>query len=212
MRRYTQSLLFSLLIVAISIGSSSAQDYSVGLKVGVSSTTFSGTSDTPLSWRSALAGGFVFGASFGDFVKIQPEMIYTVKGATAENVTILGEPTNLDAIFSIAYIDLPLLLHLYPVQRRNIYPKIFAGPMYSYQLEASVETIEPGGNSQTESDESVDGSDYGFVVGAGIDFDYRGERVTFDARYLFGQSNIRSSRPDAPLHNRGLLFLLGVAF
>lgn len=212
MRHIISVFFFSLVFGLTGYSSAHAQDYSAGLKIGVSTTTFSGNSLNELKWRSAFAGGFVFGAAFGDMFKIQPEAIYTVKGASIENVVIDDEPTRLDAVFSIAYIDIPVLLHFYPVEYNSIYPKIFIGPMLSYQLDAQVKTIEPGGASQTESDDTVDGSDYGIVIGGGVDFDFRGERITFDARYLFGQSNIRSSRPDAPLNNRGVVVMMGVSF
>lgn len=211
MRHIIKVFLLFLVLTLVDNRSASGQDYYAGLKIGVSTTTFSGTSINELDWRSAFAGGFIFGASFGDYLKVQPEAIYTVKGASISNVIIDDVPTELDAVFSIAYLDLPVLLHIYPVQSRRFYPKVFAGPLLSYQLDARVKTIEPNGTSQSETDDSVDDIDYGVVLGAGVDFNFRGERVTFDARYLLGTSNIRSSRPDAPLNNRGVMVMVGVS-
>jgi hypothetical protein len=189
------------------------QEYTAGIKVGVSTTTLSGTSDTELTWRSAFAGGFVFGAKFFNSIAIQPEIIYVVKGASTDNIFQAGEPTGLKGVFSFSYVDVPLLVSFSPLQRSRVYPKVFAGPFLSYQLDASLEQIEPvSGNSSTESVDTIHDTDFGLVVGTGADFDIRGERVTFDVRYVWGRNNIRQNVPDSPLYNRSILFLVGVSF
>lgn len=191
----------------------SGQEYSVGLKIGVSTTTLSGDSDTELEWRSAFAGGFVFSAQVLDIVTIQPELIYTVKGASTDNIFQSGEPTGLEGVFSFSYLDFPLLVSLSPYQRSSIYPKVFAGPHFSYQLDASIEQTSPTtGNSQSEPVDTIPDTDYGFVVGAGADFDIRGERATFDVRYVWSRNNVRPNVEDRPLYNRGVLVMLGVSF
>ncbi|NND71655.1 MAG: PorT family protein [Rhodothermales bacterium] len=193
--------------------SSVGQDYSVGLKIGVSGNTLSGSSDTELRWRSAFSGGFSFNARFFNSIAVQPELIYVVKGAKTDNIFQSGEPTGFEGIFSFSYLDFPVLLMLTPQTRTRIHPKVFAGPHLSYQLDASIEQIDPNsGNSASESVDTIPDTDLGLVFGGGADVEIRGELVTFDIRYIWSKKNLRPNVPDNPLYNRGILFLVGVSF
>lgn len=199
-------------IIVLSTQPASAQRINGGLKAGISSTTFVGQADTQFNPRQAFSAGVSFGVQLTPFLLVQPEVLYVIKGADADNIILEGEETNLEATFSLAYLEIPILLVFRPRVSSNTHLRLFAGPSVGSNLDSRVETRNPvTGSVLRESDSSITDYDYGAVFGAGVDRSAFGEVITVDLRWLLGVPDIRD-RPDAPLRNRGLLLMFGVSF
>jgi opacity protein-like surface antigen len=108
--------ILSLALLAGAAGVANAQTgIKVGLKGGFNGSTFSGTNSKGSEYKAGFAaGGFVnFGVS--DNFSIQPEFLYSQKGASVDNYS--GTTANGAAIASgttlkstLGYLDVPIML------------------------------------------------------------------------------------------------------
>lgn len=199
-------ILSALLLLLLPSFSVQAQQWTGTLKVGAVASTLSGDTDTSFDPRVGWAGGGGLGYDFGTGLIIMPELLYALQGAHADDQ--VGE-VPVRVRLTVSYAQIPLLI-MYRFQgRRPIYPKIFAGPMWSYKLDAR-ERIRARDGEINQENASIQSTDYGVVAGAGVETDWDVQRLTFEVRGFWGLSNVREAEP--ALHNRGLAFLFGLTF
>jgi hypothetical protein len=212
-----QRLLFSLVLAAslFMVIPVAAQQYIGAIKFGGTVTNLSGDTDTAFDPRTGLTGGVAVGYDFGNGFLVQPEILYVRKGAYADTFveSFDGDiivPIPVRARFDLTYLEVPLLA-VYRFEGRGLEPKIFAGPYVAYKLNALVE-LRPlaGGPSQSEQDDTVENFDFGGVAGVGTDFFVSGQRLSIDARAMFGQGNVRQAEP--PLKLVGGVLMIGIVF
>lgn len=118
-------------------------DNHFGVKVGGSLTNFVGSDvSSSISNKIGFHGGFVANIALGDRLSVQPELLYSMKGAKDE-VSFGG--TTFKATQTLHYIELPILL-------KAKFNQFFveAGPQAGVLFDASVKT-EGGSSSATES-------------------------------------------------------------
>lgn len=191
----------------------SAAQWHGHIKIGVTGSTLRGDADSDFSPIVRFSGGAAFSYEFRNGFYLQPEFLYTVKGGSTESVIEIdgvSEGVPVDATFDLTYLEIPLLL-VYRFDRPGIRPRIFAGPTYSYKLDAQVTWRSPeGGPSFTDEDTSVSGSDFGFTIGAGFDMDVGSEILELGLRTSIGLSNARSVKPE--LNNTSLALYAGMSF
>jgi len=188
-----------------------AQELQFELKTGMLVSTLSGESAAESNFdpRTGLSGGFAVRYQRYSGLGIQAEMLYLGKGSYADGL-IDGIPVR--ARFDLTYIEIPILLSYRMDLRTRFSPRFFAGPSFSRNIDALITYRARGSQTEfTEEDTSVEGTDFGYVAGVGFEFDLGGERVFFETRGLFGQSNVRE-RDDFPLYNRSVGFLFGITF
>ena len=159
-----------------------------GIKVGVNLATASGSDATPpagvtKSMRVGLAlGGFV-GIGAGPLT-IQPEVLYSMKGVVykATFFGITGTSTE-----QLNYLDIPILVK-YDLAPAPTKISIYAGPSLGILLSAN-EKFEVTGLGSTTADikDSVNSTDIGIVVGAGVGL---AGGISIDARYQVGLSSV----------------------
>ncbi len=221
--RFMPSFLGFVLLVCPGICHEAAgQGMRPEFKLGVAASTIRGSSNTDFSVRSGFAGGVGLTFELIGGWRIQPEILYVVKGANADFVFdnstgILGTGTSdgtgvpVHATFDLTYLEIPVLL-VYAFQLPGrITPKIFAGPSFSSKLDARVRFKAVGGSiEQEETDDSVQDFDAGAVVGAGIELTLGAQRLSLGARGTFGFSNARNQTP--ALHNTSYIFFAGISF
>tara|TARA_B100000795_G_scaffold162168_1_gene121845 strand:- start:2074 stop:2661 length:588 start_codon:yes stop_codon:yes gene_type:complete len=175
-----KTIYITIALMISSIISLNAQDRknkaTVGVKGGynVSSVSFDGTSET------AKLHGFhigVYGESyFGKYFSIQPEIIYSQQG-----YKIIDE--NGTYTQKLDYINVPLMLKLYPVKSFFIE----AGPQIGFSI-SHKETFDSGFILYDTSDEFEPSNfDWGVNLGAGFKSD---GGISLGARYHVGQNDI----------------------
>ena len=203
-------LILTLLYFAVSAPPASAQEWTGALKLGGIVSTFSGDTDTTFDPRLGWAGGGALGYDFGTGLVILPELLYVVQGAHFDDVV---QDANLPVRveFSISYAQLPLLI-MYRFERRGtLNPKIYAGPMVGYKLDATRQLrAQDGGPTFTEEDPSIQNTDYGVVAGAGIERNWDVQRLSVEVRGLWGLTNLRDVEP--ALYHRGVALMVGITF
>ena len=172
---------FFILMLWIFSSTSNAQlGISKGLIGGLNIASFSGADvSSDMKSMTAYAAGLYVEINIPGPLSIEPEVLYSIKGAKAD----LSRYTITD---TYTYVDVPVLLKYFlpiPVVRTYLY----AGPSYSILLSAKVKTEGSGvTNSEVDVKDATTANDIGAVVGLGVGF--AGLRV--DARYNFGLSTL----------------------
>jgi hypothetical protein len=194
-----KTIYITIALMITSIISLSAQDRknkaTAGIKGGynVSSVSFDGTSET------AKLHGFhigVYGESYiGKYVSIQPEILYSKQGYKI--IDDNGTYTQ-----KLDYINIPLMLKLYPVKSFFLE----AGPQIGFSI-SHKETFDSGFVLYDTSKEFEPSNfDWGINLGAGFKSD---AGVSLGARYHIGQNDIYDQ--DKP-KNRVWQIYLGFEF
>ena len=126
-----KKLILLMVILTVMINNSKAQNSgtSFGLKIG---TNYSNQYDSKggeftASSKLGFAAGAFLALPIGDFIGIQPEILFSQKGFKATG-SVLGSPYDLTRTTS--YIDVPLMLAIKPISALTI----VLGPQYSYLL------------------------------------------------------------------------------
>lgn len=194
-----KTIYLTTALIIISIFSLKAQDRknkaTAGIKGGynLSSVSFNGTSET-----SKLHGFHVgiYGESYiGKFLSIQPEILYSQQGYKIEDDS--GTYTQ-----KLDYINVPLMLKLYPIKSFFLE----AGPQIGFSI-SHKETFDAGFILyDTNKEFEPSNFDWGVNLGAGFKSD---AGVSLGARYHIGESDIYDE--DKP-KNRVLQIYLGFEF
>jgi len=197
-----------------------AQQWTGALKMGGTVTRFSGetvSEDTNFEPRTGLAGGAAIGYDFGNGFAPQLEFLYVRKGAYFDADIQVGETlVPLRIRSDITYLEVPLLL-LYRFETGGyVHPKLFAGPMIAFRLNARIQLRTRGSDiTQAEDDNSLEDRDFGAVAGGGVEFDLSGQRLSVEARVALGMADITKPDPDfgdVKRHNQGIEILVGFVF
>src|SRR5690606_1082296 len=131
------------------------QTWSPHLSIGLSSATYSGETDNDFGYRSTMAGGAGVTANLTEVFGVRAEVLYVIRGAVATNAIIDGQPTELEAQFSVAYLDIPVLLVARMPGSSAFSPYVFGGGSYGRNLEAQLTLISPTGAKVQHADDSI---------------------------------------------------------
>lgn len=181
--------LFTVIIALVfSVSAIQAQVDSAaqfGIKGGVNfSNMYTDDVDDENVLTSFNAGVFV-NLPVSDLFSIQPEVLYSRKGAelTYDNAFATGS-----AKFNLNYIEVPVLLKINVSENFNIH----AGPYFAYLIDSKI-TNQGDGVFDFETDidnDDLNKFDAGIAAGIGFDFDSFG----IGARYNYGLSPIGKER------------------
>jgi hypothetical protein len=164
----------------------------LGIKGGANIANVNGDfTETIADWKSSVGfcAGIFIELNFGRILTIQPEVLYTMKGADAGTGKLKFD-----------YIEIPILLKI-RIPTGSVHPFIFAGPAFGFNLKAVLDGIEIS---------DMPKADYGAVLGGGLQL---GRSLHIDARYTMGLQKL--AIPDLEtidLKNGVLSVTLGLAF
>jgi len=188
------------------------QTWSPHLSIGLSSATYVGETDNEFGYRSTMAGGGGVTMNLTPVIGIRAEVLYIIRGAVAENAVIDGEPTELEARFSVAYVDIPVLVVAQLPLASRVSPYVFGGGAYARNVDAQLTLISPSNDKIQQDDSSIGMNELSLVGGAGLSMSVATQKLFVEARFAGGLSNVRPDREDAPFKNRSFLFVAGVRF
>ncbi len=161
-----------------------------GLKFGVKGgVNFSNLYTDNVEDNNVLTGfnaGVFTKLSITESLAIQPELLYTTKGAELKynNAFVNGTST-----FRLNYLELPVLLVINLTDNFNVH----AGPYFSYLLDGKVTNDSQGTLFDIENNiknEDYNKFDTGLSVGVGFDADQLG----FGVRYNYGLQKVGKER------------------
>ncbi|WP_109299153.1 porin family protein [Aquimarina sp. AU474] len=175
MNKIVLFLLTSIFITAVS----QAQEIKFGVKGGLNLSTLSGDSPN-ISGRTSFHGGAVLEVKFNDKFALQPELLYSEQGASAEN----GQLVNIETKLRLNYINIPILAKYYLTKGLSVE----AGPQLGILIDAGVQdTID--GVLQGEEDAKDQFKNIDFSFGFGLGYNLTQHFFT-QARYNVGLSNV----------------------
>ncbi len=199
---YALALFMMTSFEIVSAQSSTVVGPEFGIKGGVNmSNLYSDDVDDNNALWGFNAGVF---AAFpiADNIFIQPEILYTTKGAELEyNSDILSGTSK----FKLGYVEVPLLVRFNLTENFNIH----VGGYASYLVNAKVSNDTEGGDG-LDFEEDLDADDFerfdaGLSAGVGVDFN----PISIGLRYNYGLTPIGKERdgvtfPDAKNSNLSL--------
>jgi hypothetical protein len=199
-----QKILATGVAVAV-LALPAAADMRFGIKAGANVANVNGGFTGNVSdWKTMVGfcGGVFLEFNLGKLLTIQPEVLYTMKGAdaTIDEGTITGTGK-----LRFDYLEIPMLLKV-RIPTGDVHPFVFAGPAVGFNLKATFEDI-TGGSTDVSSGNSVEWS---AIFGGGLQL---GRSFHIDVRYTMGLEKLEV--PDlgaVDLKNGVLSATLGLAF
>lgn len=208
-----RTLPFSIIgmIVLASSPAFALQDspLSLGPKVGLNYSDLTGDVSDEVGYKLGFAGGAFLAYAFGDWFTLQPEVLYSQKGAKATQERLGEERTQ---TVSLDYVEIPVLAVLTIPTQSILTPKVFAGPAFGFLI--SAEDKREVNGVEVRREDIKDGlKDYevGIVFGGGLDVKVGPGAITTDLRYNFGVTNI-ADVGDSSVKNGVFSFMVGYAF
>jgi hypothetical protein len=226
MKHLFKTLLFAMVIFVIS-QPASAQLMGIGVKGGVNFSNISGSFFVEdedieigdLKYKTGLILGASYNIPLLPTVSFQPEILYASKGGKfEESISFEGESLNFEGSIDLTYIEVPLLVKLH-LPTPGMIPNFYLGPAIGFRSAAKAKFEYSGSfmgipfSESFEEDikEEVKSTDFGLVLGAGIEFPLTAFNLTADLRYTMGLSSIAEDE-DLDLKNKAITFMIGVVF
>lgn len=101
-----KKLILSLAVLTAAAGAANAQTgIKVGLKGGFNGSTFSGTDSKGSEYKAGFAAGALVNFGVSDNFSIQPEFLYSQKGASIDNYLV----NNNTFKSTLGYLDIPIM-------------------------------------------------------------------------------------------------------
>lgn len=151
------------------------------------------------------AGGFV-AVRFAGGLSIQPEVLFTQKGARFD----VGESgMTADVKFKADFLDVPVLAR-YTVGK-GVRGYVFGGPSFDFRLNATVDSDILGESEEQDISEDLEAFEFALVFGGGIELG----PILLEARWSEGLTDIAKPDPDGPpgdVKTRTYLLLFGFRF
>ena len=185
----------------------------MGVKAGVNLSRLAGAEDSESV--TGLGAGAYLGFGLGDRLAVQIEANYAVRGGAGVRVgaDALDESAPPSDV-RLSYIEVPLLLRAgYPGER--LLPSVFIGPYAGFLLSCRLE-LEDGSEGDCDDESRASwfndrGTEYGLMVGGGLDWAIGESTVFVDARYALGLFSIQGGDDTMDLRNGGLTLTGGFA-
>jgi hypothetical protein len=186
--------------VLTTAGTASGQDMRFGVRGGANIATVQNDADggsQEFGSRTGVAAGVFFAVPLG-WVRLQPEVLYTSKGAALDL-------RGIESTLVLDYLEVPVLVR-WPVAPR-VY--VAAGPAVAWRLKARSRTKFSGATEEVDVADSVKRYDAGVTGAVGIEFG----RLVVDGRYTHGLLDIDTdTSDDVSVRNRAITITAGIAF
>lgn len=170
MKKLLSSICIIALFTAYSLPAAQAQSpVNFGLRAGLNFANFNDAGDFEADSRTGfMVGGYLNFKVPMSPVSIQPEAIYTQKGAESGGSTI-----------KLDYIEIPALVK-FSFAPGPVTPRVYFGPYVGFVLNSKID----GGGASVDIDNAQ--TDFGGVVGGELDFNLGVTKLNAGVRYGFG--------------------------
>lgn len=168
----------------------------LGIKGGANFATINNTSGAETK-TGVLAGMYIRIALPASPMAIQPELLFAQYGANAEGS---------DAFFTLDYIQFPVLFKFgFGIPAAPVRPNVFFGPYMGFNTKAKAED---GSGNSLDRDDAVRDTDFGIVVGAGLDV----SKFRLGLRYTAGLTNLYEDNIEDGEKNGAIALTVGIGF
>ncbi len=219
MKRLIVAVVALVAVFALSSASVYAvEGLSAGAKAGLNIATLYGSDVEDAKMKIGAAfGGFV-NYSINDNIAVQPELLFSMKGAKSEfEEEILGVKFSMKETMKLSYLEIPILAKVSIPMEGKVKPVLLIGPSLGILLSAKdkIEMEAAGVSASAEVDikEIIKPIDFGLVFGGGVDVAELGPgNLTVDARYTLGLTSIDDSGLDLSMKNGVISVMAGYSF
>jgi hypothetical protein len=170
-------------------------------------------------YRHSFGGGLLMFFPVTESFGMQQEFLYVQKGSR-EDIELKGRDINTHTEYDLNYFEIPIVIRLTFADLQSFKLYITSGFALSillngeYRLSGIAEVNGvPISFSDTNKINGVDIFDYGFLYGAGVDFEILEKQCFFEYRFTIGwnilQMPTAEGEDPAPLRNQDYLFTVG---
>jgi hypothetical protein len=193
------SFVVLVLCGTLPLGSSAAAAKALmaGIKGGANLANLTGEDVFHNSTSPGGIGGVFARYGLSDTWSLQPEVLYSMRGAEFSTEGIENEQ-------QFSYLEIPVLARAAWRQEQTLRPSLFAGPSLGILLENKI--VE--GAELDITDES-NGIDVGVIVGGGLDYALGAGALLFDVRYERG---VTSWSEDLDSKHSVVSFMIGYGY
>ncbi len=198
-------LLVTVLLASVNV---SFSQLGYGAKGGINFTTFGGKdAGSPDSRMGIALGGFLT-YNLVELFTLQPELLYTTKGAVYKGF-IGGTPAT--STVSGSYLEIPVVVKLnIPLAGvKSFFPNIYVGPALGFLLSAKVKTEVGSQTQETDIKNTTKGTDFGFILGTSVDVPLSFGKFAIDLRYNLGLTSTDDTAAKADVVNRAFYIMIG---
>ncbi len=215
-------MLFVSCFAALAADSAYGQGIALGVKGGLNSSDLSiSDPDDPsvdLDTKTGFAGGIWGQFPIGDLFAIQPEFLYSPKGAQ------LSED-EVTASINLKYFEIPVLLMARIPTNGNLRPLFYVAPVVAFESSCKLAASGEGVSIDVDCDAAGDATggdfelktkstDFGMAFGVGLEVNLDAIVLQLDGRYNLGLTNVNdtSGAEEVSVKNRTWQFFLGFGY
>lgn len=178
-----------------------------GIKAGPTISDFYGDDADDTDNRTELSGGVLFNYRFHRYWALQPEFLFSTKGATLA-LGLTGEQDETE--YEFGYLNIPLLAKFYIPTGSILSPNLYAGPNVGIKLY--------GKANNRDLDNQLKDAELGIAFGAGLDLNLGSKptdlirTVGLDLRYTPGLTDLFDIPEKPEVRNEVFLAALFLGF
>jgi opacity protein-like surface antigen len=202
-----KKFILSLAVLASAAGVANAQTgIKVGVKGGFNGSTFSGTDSKGSEYKAGFAAGALVNFGVSDNFSIQPEFLYSQKGASFDN---FGGINGLTFKSTLGYLDVPIMFR-YNIGEDGKGFFVELGPQGSFVLHRR-DFNQLGSNKSTETTttDDLNKAVIGYAGGLGYQLT---SGLQLGLRYTGDISQVYKDGRGPNVHNSVFQFQVGYAF
>ncbi len=182
--------VIALALVMLCATASFAGEISFGPKAGLAISNVTGV---PKEWEDdksfvpGFAGGVALNYAFNESFSLQPELLYVGKGVGGN---LYEGIISVDVTADLSYVEIPVLARYAFLPGKSFRPCVFAGPAVAYCIGSELDFSAGFLSADVDIGSLTHVSDFSLVAGAGFECPIGGHRLTFDARFERGFTNV----------------------
>ncbi len=185
-----------------------------GVKGGITLADIKAVPDTfsGYKWenKTGLAGGISMELGLPKGFYLQPELLYVQKGA---KISFSEEGVTGTIKTNINYIEIPLLFKYNLITGGPTVPSVYVGPFVGFNTKGEFVIKANGYEEREDIKDDLKSTEYGLVFGLGLTQNLGVLKLTLDARYDLGLSNIiKEVEGPESIKTRTWLFMVGLSF
>jgi hypothetical protein len=180
----------------------------LGFQLGYSRARFSGNQTGLAESRSGSLFGVFLGLPVAGPLNAQLEVFLARKGGGLSTVVA---DIPLQVSVQLVYIEMPVLARFVIPLGGRVHPNVFGGGSVALNIGCDIQAEIPGLLAQQACDEASDVAvhtlDFGAVLGAGLEYDWRDSNARLEIRQTIG---LREVAPGDTARNRAWALLFGI--
>jgi opacity protein-like surface antigen len=193
MKHTTKSFVLGIALIATAAAANAAGNQ-FGVKGGVAVQKLGGddVEGDDLESRTGFVGGAYFQCDFTDNVGLRVEGLYFMKGATADEDSLV----DAELTIKLDYIEFPVLLVANVPFGEGNRLSVFGGPTLGLNLGSEAEFSIDDFSADFDIGDAISSFEFGLTFGAGLSFDVGSVMVGVDGRYGFGLTTVIDDEAD----------------